>query len=415
MRRAGTRLPVDGVMTTFLIVFAVTYAVALLLSGYANRTPLSLAVLFLVVGFVSEPGVLGLLSVRPSDAIVSSFALVALLSVLVSDGLKLSARTLTRWWRLPTRALVLGIPLTIGVIGVFAHFVAQVPWLQGLLLGAVLSPTDPVFASAIVALRAIPERVRSMLNIESGMNDGLALPAVLLFLALSKGEPVVVPRLVGEPILGTAIGVIVPLVLIRIGRFRFVTIAAEYHPREAFGFGLLAVVLAAVAHGNVFLAAFAAGVTMATIAPEIGRMFETIGSTISDLLKLATLLLFGAFISPNFLREVGVDGYVFALVTILFARPIAFALAMLGSQLTRREWLTAAWFGPRGFASAVYAIMLVSEAAPHSDRLFHLTAIVVVGSIIKNTSTEVWAARQYQKNRTYEGGGRLEEGLGVDE
>jgi NhaP-type Na+/H+ or K+/H+ antiporter len=384
-------------MISFLLVFAVTYAVAILLSGLANRTPISLAVLFLVVGFLAEPGVFGMLGVRPSGTIVRDFALVALLSVLVADGLKVSARRLHRSWRLPARALFLGIPLTIGVIGVFAHYVASLSWVDGFLLGAVLSPTDPVFASAIVQRPAIPERLRSMLNIESGMNDGLALPAVLFFLDLSKGRPVSAPTLIGEPILGIAIGIVVPVVLIWIGRLRFVSIAAEYHPQEAIGIGLLAVVVASVAEGNVFLAAFAAGVTMTTLAPQIGEMFEALGSTLADLLKLATLFLFGALISPSLLGGIGVGGYVFALVTILFARPLAFAIAMLGSGLSRNEWLTAAWFGPRGFASAVYGIMLMSQGVPHGSHIFNLVVIVVVGSIIKNTSTEVWAARRYQQ------------------
>lgn len=393
-------------MTQFLLVFAVTYVVAILLSGLANRTPISLAVLFLLVGFLVEPAVLGIIRTQPSGTIVSDFALVALLSVLVSDGLKLNAHYVARAWRLPARALFLGMPLTIGIIGVFAHFVASLSWTDGLLLGAVLSPTDPVFASAIVSQEAIPARLRSMLNIESGLNDGLALPAVLLFLNLSKGSPVIVPRLVGEPILGIVIGALVPLVLIRIGRLSFVTIAQEYHPREVIGIGLLAVVVAAVVHGNMFLAAFTAGVSTTTIAPHIGEMFGTIGSTIADLLKLATLLIFGALISPHFLTTVGMGGYVFAIITILFARPLAFVPSMLGSGLSRRDWLTAAWFGPRGFASAVYGIMLVSEGAPHGDRIFQLTAIVVVGSIIKNTTTEVWAAKRYANSQ---GGGRREE------
>ncbi|HET7566033.1 MAG TPA: cation:proton antiporter [Gemmatimonadaceae bacterium] len=383
-------------MISFLLVFAVTYVIAILLSGYADRTPISLSVLFLIVGFLAEPGVLGLLTVRPSGVIVANFARVVLLSVLVSDGLKVSARSLECSWRLPARALVLGMPLTIGVIAIFARIIAGTSWIDGLLLGAVLSPTDPVFASAIVDRPTIPRRLRSMLNVESGMNDGLALPAVFLFLGLARDTPVAASRLIGEPIVGLAIGVVVPILFIRIRNLEFVTIAKVYHAREGLAIGLLAVMVAAVLDGNTFLAAFAAGVTTTTVAPQIGERFASIGGTISDLFKLATLLLFGALISPNFLREVGTSGYVFAVATILFARPIALALAMVGSGLSRTDWLTAAWFGPRGFASAVYAIMLVSAGAPHSIRLFQLTAVVVVGSIIANTTTEVWAAKQYQ-------------------
>ena len=121
-----------------------------LLSGMAQRTLLSTAVLFLVAGFVLGNGVTGVLPLQPEDGIVVGMAELALFGVLFTDGMRVGFIDLRRAWRLPGRALVLGMPLTFGVTALLAHYVAGLGWAESLLVGAILAPTDPVFASAIV-------------------------------------------------------------------------------------------------------------------------------------------------------------------------------------------------------------------------------------------------------------------------
>jgi NhaP-type Na+/H+ or K+/H+ antiporter len=159
-----------------LVCFSALLVVAVLLSELANRTVLSTAVLFLVAGFLLGPGVLDVLRVQSGDPAVTVLAELALFSVLYSDGMRVGMKDLRRAWRLPGRALVLGLPLTLIITAALAHWVAGLPWLESLLLGAVLSPTDPVFAAAIVGRKEVPPRLRHLLNVESGVNDGLALP-----------------------------------------------------------------------------------------------------------------------------------------------------------------------------------------------------------------------------------------------
>ncbi|MGH9066201.1 MAG: cation:proton antiporter, partial [Acidimicrobiales bacterium] len=169
---------------TLLLVFAVTLLGAVLLSALAHRSVLSTAVLFLVVGAVAGPGLIGWIAVYPSDDLVRVLAELALFSVLFTDGMAARTSELRRAWRLPGRALLFGLPLTLGAIAVLAHYLAGLSWLEASLLGAVLSPTDPVFAAAIVGREEVPARLRQLLNVESGLNDGLALPVVVVLLAI---------------------------------------------------------------------------------------------------------------------------------------------------------------------------------------------------------------------------------------
>jgi NhaP-type Na+/H+ or K+/H+ antiporter len=191
-----------------VLVLALTLFAAVLLSGLAERTVLSTAALFLVVGFIT--GSVGLLGLRPGDPLVETLAELALFAVLFTDGMRVGVREFATAWRLPGRVLLFGMPLTLLLTALLAHFVAGLPWDQSFLLGAILSPTDPVFASALVGREEVPLRLRRLLNVESGLNDGLALPIVVVLLAVASREKVEALTIAGELALGTAIGVLSP-------------------------------------------------------------------------------------------------------------------------------------------------------------------------------------------------------------
>jgi sodium/hydrogen antiporter len=377
-------------------VFAVVLLLAVLVSELARRSVLSTAVLFLVAGFLAGDGMLGLLPLGADAPVVRQFAELALFSVLFTDGMQAGVRDLTRAWRLPARALLLGMPLTMAGTALFAHYVAGLSWAQAWLVGAVLSPTDPVFAAAIVGRSDVPRRLRHLLNVESGVNDGLALPVVIVLLAV-VGEREVEPLvLLEELVLGVALGVAIPWVAIKLERLRFFQAAARYQPLYAFAIGLLVFGAGSLLHANLFLAAFAAGVTVATVGPEVRREFHGFGDTITELLKLAALLVFGALISPQLFAEIPLGGYLFALLALVVVRPAAIGLALLGSRIGRREWVVAAWFGPKGFASVVYGLLILTAAVPGGEEMFQLIALVVVASILAHSSTDVLVARWFR-------------------
>lgn len=378
-----------------LLVFAITLMGAILLSELAGRSILSTAVLFLAAGFLTGPGMLNLITGDPHDPFILRMAQAALCSVLFTDGMRAGIRDISAAWQLPGRALLLGLPLTLLLTALLGHVLAGMPWMIALLVGAVLCPTDPVFAAAILGREEVPGRLRFLLNVESGINDGLALPIVLALLGVvGHGESEFL-QLGGELLWGVALGVGVPMALCRLEGSRLFGVAKPYEPLFALGIGLLVLAIAAATKGNIYLAAFSAGSTIASTRPELREEFHRFGELLAELFKLGAILFFGAIISPAYFGDIGLGGYVFAVLALALARPAALWLSLWGSELDWRERLVAGWFGPKGFASVIYGLLLFTAGVPNADHIFHLIAIVIAGSMIAHSSTDVLVARWF--------------------
>jgi len=381
-----------------VLVFAATLAAAVLLSQLAHRTVLSTAVLFLVVGFVVGPGVAHIVSVTARQPELHNLALLALFSVLFTDGMAAGVGELRRAWRLPGRALLVGLPLTLLVLALFARYLGGLDWTDAFLLGAVLSPTDPVFAAAIVGRNEVPARLRQLLNVESGLNDGLALPIVVVLLAVSSSGPLDAPRLAGDLALGIALGLVVPWAFISLERSKRFSASAQYEPLGLFAVGVGLLALCEVTGANPFLAAFVGGITVASVSPHARDAFHRFGELITELLKLAALLAFGALVTPTLLANVGVSGWAFAISAIVVARPVGIGLSLHRSTLGWREQAAAAWFGPKGFASVVYGLMVLESSDKSAEHIFVLSVITVAISIVAHSSSDVLVAQWLEPN-----------------
>lgn len=377
-------------MTTLLI-YSALLLLAVLFSDLARRSVLSISVLFLAGGFVA--GLSGIMVADPQVKTVRFFSDLALISVLFTDGTRVGMRDLFRAWRLPGRALLLGMPLTCAGTAALAHWVAGVEWLHAFLIGAVLSPTDPVFASALVGNRKIPPQLRYLLNVESGMNDGLALPAVLILLSLLGARQAQFPTVLGDVALGVVLGISIPVLAAYVERTRLFSVSERYQPLFGVAVFLLVWSLASLTRGNEFLASFVAGVVIASLSQSLRNRFTGFGETASEMIKLGALLLFGALIHVDWLLELRWNGYLFAILTLLLVRPIALMLALLGSALPFRQRLVVAWFGPKGFASVVFGLMILNSSLPNKLHTFHLIALVVTASILVHSTTDVIAAK----------------------
>ncbi len=381
-----------------LLAFGVTLLLAVLLSSLAHRTILSTAVLFLAAGFLLGDGMTGVLHLHADDDIVSLLAELALFTVLFTDGMRVGWQDLRVAWKLPGRALALGLPLTLLLTAALAHWVVGLDWTASLLVGAVLSPTDPVFAAALVGNDKVPGRLRHLLNVESGVNDGLALPFVIVLLALAdRSGQVHVGEVAVELVVGVAIGIGVPLVALWLERLSFLSASMRYEPLNAVAIGLLVLGLAEVTHANLFLAAFAAGITVATYGHQQKEAFEEFGELVAELLKLVALLVFGTLVTPALLGDLGWSGWTFAVLALVAARPAALAVAFVGASLNVREQLAAMWFGPKGFASVVYGLLVLDSGIDDAESLFHLIAATVALSIVLHSSTDVVVARGFDE------------------
>jgi NhaP-type Na+/H+ and K+/H+ antiporter len=175
------------------------------------------------------------------------------------------------------------------------------------------------------------------------------------------------------------------------------SVAKSQEPLFALSIGLLVFSVTSLLHANEYLAAFSAGVTVVSVRSDLRREFHKFGETLTTLLKLSTLLAFGAVVSPQFLMDISFNGRLFAVVTLLLVRTVTLQLALIGSSLSWKERLIAGWFGPKGFASIIYGILVLQSGAANSHHLFHLIALVIAASIIAHSSTDVALARWYNK------------------
>ncbi|UFS97041.1 cation:proton antiporter [Nocardia huaxiensis] len=378
---------------TLVLAFGVVLLVSVALSGVAARTVLSTALLFLLAGALLGPGGFDVVQVDPDDQVVVLLADVALFTVLFTDGQRANLRALREGWRLSGRALGLGMPLTMVLIAVPAHWLVGLDWPTAFLVGAILSPTDPVFASAIVGRLDVPLRLRRLLNVESGLNDGLALPFVLIFLATAAHRDSGMGTIATELVLGLVFGIVIAAVVALAWRLPILT--AE--PRlQALGPLAIAVTLYGachLTHANPYLAAFAAGSTLATLDKVAAEAFEPFGDLLSELTKFAALLVFGALITPDRLSHLGFGGWALAVLAIVLVRPAAMLLSLIRTPMSRPERAAAAWFGPKGFASVVYGLLALQSGIPDSTLVFDIVAVTIALSIVLHSSTDVPVAK----------------------
>ena len=372
-----------------VLAFGIVLLISVSLSGVAARTVLSTALLFLLAGAVIGRGGLAIVSVGPNDPIVALLADIALFTVLFTDGQRANVAALKANRQLSWRALGVGMPLTILGIAVSAHVLVGVGWATAFLIGAILSPTDPVFASALVGRADIPLRLRRLLNVESGLNDGIALPFVLIFIATARHEGPGLATVFGELVLGLLIGVAVTALVTLAWRSKILTAEPRLQP---LGPVAIAVVVYASCHltlANPYLAAFAAGSTLATLDHVAAERFEPFGDLLAEITKFAAVLFFGALITPRFLSHLGWTAWLFAMVVIVVVRPAALMLSLLGTDLNRGERLAAAWFGPKGFASVIYGLLALQSGIDDAALVFDLVAVTIVLSIVLHSSTDV--------------------------
>jgi NhaP-type Na+/H+ or K+/H+ antiporter len=378
-----------------VLAFGVVLLTTVALSGLAARSVLSTALVFLVAGMLVGPGFLGLIEVSPDGAVVGTLADLALFTVLFVDGGRLPLRELRVGWRLSGRALGLGMPLTLVLLAAAAHFLVGLDWTTSLLVGAILSPTDPVFASTIVSRSEVPGRLRKLLNIESGVNDGLALPFVLVFLAVATGADTHFGTIALELVLGVVLGVGLPLLVTLLYRLPVLGAEPKLQPLGPLALAVVLYGLCNLTHANPYLAAFTAGVTLATVAPRATHAFEEFGELVSELTKFAAVLVFGALLTPQFFLGLSAGEWLVALLSLLLVRPASVLVSLWRSGLSRREQYAAAWFGPKGFASVVYVLLVVQSGIPSAQTVFELVALTIAVSMVAHSMSDVPVSKAF--------------------
>jgi len=375
-----------------------------LLSGIAHRSFLSLTALFVLAGFMLGEGVTGVLEFDAGSGFVAALATVALIVILFRDGLEVEAEMLQHEWRLPLRKLVVAMPITAGIVALTGHVVVGLDWTESLLLGALLAPTDPVLSSSVVTNPRVPRVVRHSLNLESGLNDGLALPAVLAFSALLRvgDEEFTWWQFVLQDVtLGFGFGIGMGLLAsVALPRGRGLGAGIPDHQKSLYALGAAfatyGVAVGLPPAGNGLIAVYVCAITLGIRRPDLRTTFEARAEDLVEIVKLGVFVVFGSLLTLDGLFGDGWAAVGVVVMTLLVARPIAVWIALIGSRLRTDVTAFLAWFGPKGVATMTFSLLVLADDIPGNERIFNLAALVVFASILahglSDTPGAAWIA-----------------------
>jgi NhaP-type Na+/H+ or K+/H+ antiporter len=378
-----------------VLVLGALLMIGALASGLARRSFLSLTALFVLAGFVLGHGGLGVIKLEPGSPFVREDAVVALVVILFRDGLEVEGEMLQKAWRLPLRKLILAMPLTAVIVAVAARLLIGLSWTECFLLGALLSPTDPVLSSSVVTNPRVPRLVRHSLNLESGMNDGLALPAVLAFAAAAGGEHDFVwwKFVLQDVTLGFAFGVVMGFLASRLmPRSRGYAHAIPDHQKSLFALGVAfatyGVTVGIPPAGNGLIAVFVCAITLGILRPDLRETFEARADDIVEIVKLGIFVVFGSLLTLDGLFSDGWAAVALVAVTLLVARPAAIWAALAGTGLSTPVKAFMAWFGPKGVATMTFSLLVLSQPFDAAREVFDLAALCVFTSILAHGLTD---------------------------
>ena len=361
--------------------------IAALLSGLIDRSDLPQVGVFLALGAVLGPAGLGLLNVTLESPIVAVVATLSLVLVLFTDAVSLSLAEIRRNGRLAFLVLGPGTLLTAAMVALIGWLLLGLAPAAAVILGAALASTDPIMLRGLIRRPGLAEPVRLALRLESGLNDAVLLP--IIFVAMPflfhRGPPsgtewarIGLEFFLLGPGAGIAVGLLglSALDMIR----RKVGVRRDYESLYSLGIAFTAYAAAEAVHGSGFLAAFAAGLTIAALDVELCDCFLEYGQTTAEMALLFAFVLFGSSLIWSGFTVLNLPILLFAIAVVL-SRPIVFFVSLSGTRLDFRSRLLIAWFGPRGLSSLLLILLPVFAGATGSQQLFEISCFVVILSV----------------------------------
>jgi NhaP-type Na+/H+ or K+/H+ antiporter len=358
---------------------------ASLFSGVVERTGFPQVAFFLALGLLLGPHALGIIDLPLHSPTLEVMATLALVLVLFTDAVSLDTVALRRSLRVGLVVLGPGtlLPALINTLAV--RFLLDWSWPHAAIAGAALASTDPVLLRALLRHPRLPYPVRSALRVESGMNDAVLLPVVVLAIAaLAEGGLTAVGgRLAALFVLGPALGLLIGWLAIRLlaaVRTRW-GVRRDYESLYALGIALSAFPVAEAVGGSGFLAAFAAGLVIALMDVELCDCFHDYGEATAEMLLLLTFVAFGASLIWSGIAML--DGRALVVVAIcLFSRPVVLWPALTATRLSVGERKLVRWLGPRGLSSLLLVMLAVMARVEAADQMFALVSLGVLGSLL---------------------------------
>ena len=369
-----------------------------LVSAELRRWYLTLPLMFAAAGLILGPDIADIVQIRVETTAIELLAEATLVLVLFSDASRINLRLLRRQATLPARLLLIALPVTVAAGTAVGWLLWDDRNIWALaLLATILAPTDAALGQAVVSSRAVPVRIRTTLNVESGLNDGLAVPFLTVFLSLlvesseDVGDPLSWARFTAEQI---GFGIVAGLAVGVLGG-KLIEWASDRSTAEPGSRRVAALTLAVAAAagsaaigGNPFIAAFVAGAALRRVAPaSCSRLYEFLERE-GELLTQIAFFIFGAALAGVALTSLTPRAVLYALLSLTVIRMVPVALSLIGSGLRSDTVLFIGWFGPRGLASIVFILTVVDETdLTTADELIVAACLTVLLSIVAHGFT----------------------------
>ncbi|WP_292657370.1 cation:proton antiporter [Nitratifractor sp.] len=362
-------------------------------SRLLGRLNISGPMVFVTVGILLSPLVLGGEPVRPNAEAVQIVAEIALIVVLFSDASAISLARLKPIWKLPSRLLFVAMPISILLTYITAKlfFPEEHSALYLMLLALILAPTDAALGKAVVSDTRLPEKVRNTINVESGLNDGIVFPLLLMVLALMAGDSGQSQS--GGPLLyiarqilfGALAGALVGWLGARLGRWSIDRgwMEPQYYNLVPLALAIFAYYFAEFLGGNGYIGAFFGGLLLGNSDETLRRHVEEFAESEGELLVMVSFLIFGLVFVPASLPYWDLKALLFALLSLTLLRmlPVAVGFGRLKLDLPTRLFI--GWFGPRGIASILYILVAAHQLGgfPGHERIIAVAALTILLSI----------------------------------
>jgi NhaP-type Na+/H+ or K+/H+ antiporter len=363
-----------------------------LISRVSENSPISAPMVFAGIGILAGPLAFDLFEVNLNATIVKLIAEITLVIVLFVDASTVNLQTLRANRGLPLRLLGIGLPLTMLLGFVAAAWLVNVQslWVAAL-VALILSPTDAALGQAVVASKSLPEHIRQAINVESGLNDGIALPPILMCIAALSGGThtgshpdswlvFMARQLTLGPLAGIMIGWWGGRLVDKASNKEWMQPA--FQRLVAGSLAVIAYALAEAFHGNGFIAAYCAGLFLGTQTHAVRERIQEFGEAEGQQMSLFVFLILGLAMVPAMVPYWDIQALFYAILSLSVIRMIPVVLCLQGTGLDGPGMWFIAWFGPRGIASVLYALIAVSNLGVTGyERGFAVITLTVLLSV----------------------------------
>ena len=378
-----------------LAILALFIFIYSMVAGRVERSIISGPMVFVVAGFLMGPYGMDWLSGDATSTDLRTLADLTLALILFIDAANADMSILKRQFRIPSRMLLLGLPGAIALgFGFAVLMFDQLSLYEAAILGVMLAATDAALGKAVITNKIVPSRIREGLNVESGLNDGICVPILLFFVALAvsgdgESSSSAIALVAEELGIGMAVGL--GLAFAGASMLRWCAkqgwVTEIWKQVTVIGLALASFAIAQSLHGSGYIAAFTGGMLFGFLAGDSTHKLVLAAEGTGETLALVTWLLFGAMVIGPALQAFSWEVVAYALLSLTVIRvvPIFVSLSGLGESVSSRLFL--GWFGPRGLASIVFAIIVINAEVPHAQPLALVVICTVFFSLIAHGVT----------------------------